>query len=333
MKKLILLLSLTLPVFAQQTKVSPDCTLGPGVVSFAGTGNSTSFDNRPVSSSTGIPCTNWSLTWSAQASVTSLTIKIEAAPDSNGAPGTFAAIASGSTFPSGKVNIATSTGYYPWVRVSVTVVGGTGSITGVLNGWRDNADTIGGGGGGGGGCTAPCVVIGPDAPNSVPSQDPVQVAGFDGTDVQRIATDTSGNTKVVGLSASGASLSGNPVPMANLDANAHIIVPTIGTKSVAVSLSSVSGENQIIAASGSTLVRITHISIGMSGAATVSIDAGTGTNCGTGTSTIWGPYPSNTTGFSLDFDASTLFAPAGNAVCLNFGGTVTAGGGATFAQY
>jgi hypothetical protein len=70
----------------------------------------------------------------------------------------------------------------------------------------------------------------------------------------------------------------------------------------------------------------------MTGASTVSITAGTGTNCGTSTTTLWGPYPSNTTAFTEDF-TGILTAPAGNAVCLNFGGTVTAGGGVSYAQY
>jgi hypothetical protein len=150
--------------------------------------------------------------------------------------------------------------------------------------------------------------------------------------VQFISTATSGRTKVVGGAAIGSSSSGNPVPLAKLDGAGNIIIPNFCTKQAAISLSSVSGENQIIALSGSTVVRICNIAVGMTAQATVSIDVGTGTNCGTGTTTLWGPYPTNTTGFTEDF-LGVLLVPAGDAVCLNFGSTVTAGGGVSYAQY
>lgn len=288
--------SFAFPAFSQQTKLQPDCTLG---AVFAGTGNSSNYDNRSVSANSGVPCTLWALTWSAQTAVTSLTINIEGAPDSAGAPGTFASLASGSTFPSGKVTYSASTAYSPWIRITVSAAGSGGQINATLNGWREDQASIGGGGGGGSGCPGttgtPCVVVGPTATGAAPTDSPVQIA--------------------------------------ELDHAGNIITPVVGNKANAIALSAVSGENQIIALSGTTVIRLTHLSVGMSVAATVSIDVGTGTNCGTGTATIWGPYPSNTTGFSLDFDESPLTVPAGDAVCLNFGATVTAGGGAAYAQY
>ena len=123
-----------------QSKIAPDCQLGNIV--FTGVGNSVNFDNRPQSSNTGIPCALWNLVWSAQASVTSVTLQIEGAPDSNGAPGTYSVLASGTTFPSGKVNYSATTGYYPWMRVRVNAVGGTGNISATLSGWRTDAITI-----------------------------------------------------------------------------------------------------------------------------------------------------------------------------------------------
>jgi hypothetical protein len=138
---------------------------------------------------------------------------------------------------------------------------------------------------------------------------------------------------VVGLTNVGLPPASPPVLIAEDDGSGNVIIPTLGTKSVAINLSGATGENQIIALSGSTIVRIAHISVSMSAASTVSIDVGTGSNCAGGTATIWGPYPSNTTSFSLDLEPSMLKGPAGDAICLNFGGTVTAGGGVTFAQY
>lgn len=123
-----------------------------------------------------------------------------------------------------------------------------------------------------------------------------------------------------------------PCVVANLNGAGNVIIPNYCTDTAAINLSSVTGENQIIAASGSTVIRLCNIAVGMTGASTVSITAGTGTNCGTSTTTLWGPYPSNTTAFTQDL-AGSILVLAGDAVCLNFGSTVTAGGGVSYSQF
>ena len=123
-----------------------------------------------------------------------------------------------------------------------------------------------------------------------------------------------------------------PCVVANLNGAGNVIIPNYCTDTAAINLSAVTGENQIIAASGSTVIRLCNIAVGMTGASTVSITAGTGTNCGTSTTTLWGPYPSNTTAFTQDL-AGSILVPAGDAVCLNFGSTVTAGGGVSYSQF
>jgi hypothetical protein len=160
----------------------------------------------------------------------------------------------------------------------------------------------------------------------------VQTAGNDGTDIRLIRTDSSGRTQVVGGAAVGAGLAGAPVPVASLDNAGNIIVRDYCNAAAPISLSSATGENQIIALSGTTVIRICNIAVGLSGASTVSITTGTGTNCGGSTTTLWGPYPANTTAFTEDWSAA-LYVPAGQAVCLNLGGTVTVGGGVSYAQY
>jgi hypothetical protein len=277
----------------------------------------------------------------------SFSIELDCAPDATVAGGTptpgayTACTATTGTNPSTMpqygyitfVGYQTALGSAPWVKLNLTAIS-SGNMTAYAMGFNA-ADPEGGSGSGGCAGTAgtPCIVAGPNAPGTASTKDPVQVAGNDGTDVQAIKTDTSGRTQAVGAAAVGAAAVGDPVPIAELDGADKILIPTIGTKSAAISVSAASGEQQIIALSGSTVIRISHISVGMSTAATVSIDVGTGSNCGSGTATIWGPYPSNTTGFSLDLEPSVLSVPAGDAVCLNFGATVTAGGGVTFAQY
>jgi hypothetical protein len=130
-------------------KLTPDYVYAN--LTFSGVSTSPNFDNRP---SNGDPCAVWTLDYSAEPSVTSLTITIEGAPDDNGAPGAFAVIATSSVFPSAKVNFYTSTGYYPWMRVAITAVGGVGAISATLCGYRDNPGSITSGGGGGGGGTS-----------------------------------------------------------------------------------------------------------------------------------------------------------------------------------
>jgi hypothetical protein len=302
MKRLFALLIFISPLLFGQnsTQIQPDCTVGN--IFFSAVGNSSVFDNRPQSPNSGPPCTNWELTYTATTGSPTLSISIQEAPNNNGVPGSFTTItgATSTITPSASILVTHSagTGYWPFIRVALTALG-SGSITATLNGWRDSAASISGGGGGGGsGCpgtiSTPCVVIGPTAIGSAPTDSPVQVADVDGA--------------------------------------GNVITPSYSTKAIAINLSAVTGANQIIAASGSTIVRITNISVGMTTASTVSITAGTGTNCGTSTTTLWGPYPSNTTAFAQDF-AGILVAPAGDAVCLNFGGTVTAGGGVSYSQY
>ena len=94
-----------------------------------------------------------------------------------------------------------------------------------------------------------------------------------------------------------------------------------------------SGLTQIVAASGSTQVRICHVNFSNSGTSNVTIEYGTGTNCGTGTTATSGAYQS-VLAVALDFtprDALTF--PAGKAVCLNFASSVTSGGLVSYAQF
>jgi len=162
MKRLIFLFLLFTPLLFEQTQsaIAPACSLGPGQLSFNGTGNSNAFDNRPVSSAGLVTCSNWTLDYSAQSAVSSLTIQVQGAPDSNGSPGTFTSLGSSTTFPSGEITV--NGNYSPWMRVAVTAAGANGPISALLNGYRNGS---GGGGGGGGGATGPTGPTGPSGPS------------------------------------------------------------------------------------------------------------------------------------------------------------------------
>ncbi len=65
-------------------------------------------------------------------------------------------------------------------------------------------------------------VVGPGAIGAAPTTNPVYVAGFDGTNLQALRTDTTGRQVVVGAAASGAAASGNPVLVAGEDGSGNV---------------------------------------------------------------------------------------------------------------
>jgi hypothetical protein len=97
-----------------------------------------------------------------------------------------------------------------------------------------------------------------------------------------------------------------------------------------------SGATQIIAASGSTVIRICHVSWTTNTASVNSkLVYGTGSNCGTGTNNLTGFYyvaSGAVAAVALD-PAGTLRTPASQAVCLNVDGATDVGGVVTYAQF
>ena len=189
-------------------------------------------------------------------------------------------------------------------------------------------------GGGSGGCSAPCVVIGPDAPGAAPTQDPVQAAGFDGTDVRRILTDSSGRTVVTPQAAVGAA-AGNPFPGGFRDDSGNVQAnygfPDQATVTIAA------GTDAVIATGA--MGKKTYIGtlvFSLDSAQSVTIRQGTtsSTPCDTGTATIIGPLPATTT-VALDPNTQGPFHTTTNAndLCIHLGGSATVGGGLTYGQH
>lgn len=93
------------------------------------------------------------------------------------------------------------------------------------------------------------------------------------------------------------------------------------------------GDTQIIAASGSTVVRICHISFASASAVDIKVTQGTGVNCATGPADLTGLYRA-VTSVALDFQpTAALRSSASQAVCLNQSGAVNTGGVVIYAQY
>ena len=283
------------PAAAQTTVVQPNCD-----VAFTFTGTS---QRSPITgcaqNAQGV--VDWRLVYT-NVGFSVVSLAVQGAPDTGGAPGSwsnFATVEDGS-------NPATSTafgtnrvaGYYPWVSVLATLTG-SGTIVGHLYGCKlPGCSDLNLGSGGGTGCVSPCVVIGPDAPGAIPTQSPVQVSGYDGTDVRRILTDLGGRT-----------IAGALPNMAN------------------IALSS-SGLTKIITHTANTMI-VTGLLVSFTGGVTtLQLEYGTGTNCGTGTTALTGTFQSVAT-FAFD---PPFLVPAGNDLCINLGSSLTGGGTATYAN-
>ena len=100
-------------------------------------------------------CVDWRLVYFSTG-FSALSLVVQSAPDSAGAPGTWATFA-GTVLeginPNTSITGGTThlSGFFPWNRVYLTSVTGTGVISGILYGCRSPGCSSGGGSGGGGG--------------------------------------------------------------------------------------------------------------------------------------------------------------------------------------
>lgn len=99
----------------------------------------------------------------------------------------------------------------------------------------------------------------------------------------------------------------------------------------AVSLTA-AGNTQIIALSGSTTIRICHLSLSAAAAEDIKVTTGTGANCATGTADVTGLYRT-ATALALDFTTGPLKGAAGAAICISQSAVVNAGGVVVYAQF
>ena len=176
------------------------------------------------------------------------------------------------------------------------------------------------------------MVIGPDAPGSASSQNPVQVAGNDGTDVRAIKTDTAGDTLVAG-SAPAGSAAGNPVTIGFKDDSSNALSAFAFPDQLASSLSS-GTDVVIVAGTGGKNTFVGHLAYSWDSAQTVTIQQGTGTTCLTSTLALYGPF-ANLLAMTLDFDTAGALhtTVTGRDLCLHFGGSVTGGGGVVYGSH
>ena len=159
MKKLLFLLLLPLAVLAQNTKVVPDC-----VIPFNFTANN-STSNLTCGAPNGSPNSSGIAFWLVvydNTGFSAVSLAVQSAPDVSGAPGTYVNFA-GTVFSSAQVpgssgvnpNTATTSaftgfaGYYPWMRVTLASITGTGRVKGNLYGFLNSTLAKAGSGSGG----------------------------------------------------------------------------------------------------------------------------------------------------------------------------------------
>jgi hypothetical protein len=275
--------------FAQQNNVviQPDVSFNFGPLTTTGT------VQYPVSTS-DVSVKYWRFSYQSTG-FSGLSIELDCAPDSSGAPGTFVACpgtvtdgANPQTSTTGGITTITvnATTANPWVQINLASTTGTGAIRGRVYGYRINPA------GGGGGCTSPCTVIGPDTPGTAPTQNPVEDSGFDGTNVRRFLTDTSGRAIVT---------------LAN------------GTATVCPSQAlfnfSTSGNAQLVAASGTNRILICHYDVAFASGTDFKLTYGTGSNCAMGTTDLTGLKKNILTDAEDYGPFAPLTVPAGNALC------------------
>jgi len=323
--------------FGQGTQIQNDCIVGFGIssgFSLTGAGANVQFSNQRYG------CFDWRVIYFVDG-FSAISLVVQSAPDSAGNPGSWSTFV-GTVIDGVNPNTATTfastrlTGSPPWVRVLLNTVTGSGSVTGVLYGCKQpgcstSELTSSSGGSACVGTTAkPCVVAGTDAPGAASTQNPVQVAGNDGTDVRAIATDSAGDTKVVGAAAVGSAVKA-PVTTGARGSTGNALNDFVCDQQAAISITT-SGLVQIATGNNSQTTRICHIDFALSASSNFTIEYGTGTNCGTGTGSLSGTYPAVLT-FAADYNERAPLTIFGNNVCLNVVSSVTGGGFVTYAVF
>ena len=286
MKKYLLAAALAISVYGQ----TPDC-ISSFTLSAAGSSNALKDQG----------CIFWNFAYTSTG-FTGLSLLLQQAPDNAGVPGSFVTFA-GTTVLGSNPGTSTTGAYFTatasatnlaaWLRVTLSGTTGTGTIIGFIYGYKTYPGASGSGGGGSG-CTAPCVVIGPDAVGATPTQPPVQ-SGF-------------------------------------VDSAGHVVAPEVCTLSAFFDTSA-SGNTLLVAASGTTKVYLCHFTFQDVGTGnTVQVKQGTGATCAGSTANFGMAYVAVAAG-AEDYTLNPLISSASNAVCINLANATRVTGEITYGQH
>lgn len=195
--------------------------------------------------------------------------------------------------------------------------------------------------------TGRAMAVGAAADGVAVAGNPLLMGGFDGTNAQSVSTDTSGQVIPSNASSAGADGVSNTVAT-QTGAAAAVLYPrpmpvrfngstwdreySCNSQAV-ITFTAASGSLEIVSLTASQVIRICHVSLSSSAATNITLQYGTGSNCGTGTTAISGAY-NNVVTLAINFmpEAAPRTA-ASNAFCVVSSATATIGGMVVYAKY
>ena len=308
MKQFLTILFLALPLAAQPTTYvlsQPDCQIFFHFTA-AGQTSPTSpnagLDNRTAG------CTTWNVSY-VSSGFTAVNVVLQSAANNNGAPATY-----NNGFPVQQVVLSGVnpmlnttagfvwiTGYNAWVQMLLFSKTGTGVVDGAAYGWRI-----------------------PSASANGTAAANVNIAQFGGTNVALGQAHMAASMPVViadNQSALSVSQSTTPWVFNQSQAGGSSVY---GCNSQALFNLSTSGDTLLVAASGSKVIRVCHISFTTTAPEDFQLDSDT--NCATSPAALTGLYK-QVNGLALDFGPySNLVVPSGKALCLNQSAVQVTGG-------
>lgn len=338
---LVLLLLAALSVASAQQFVvpQPDCLI---FFHFTATGQTS-----PTSPNAGLDnrtngCTTWNISFT-NVTLTNATVTLQSAPNTAaGIPGAWVTYANQTVINgTNPLTIAATpaagfawvVGYNPWVRVLLTIGGGpaAGVVDGAAYGWRIPSASASSQ------ATQDVNIVSPLGQALMAASIPVVIASNQSAlGIQGISlAQADGINNTASVIATG--------PTGTPTASFAQIFPYrfngstwdrefACTNRAAFDLAG-AGNTQIIAASGTTSVRICHISLSTTPPEDIKFTEGTGANCVTGTADLTGLYK-QVTALAFDFGSvGALRGSASQAICINQSSAQAAGGVVIYAQY
>lgn len=194
------------------------------------------------------------------------------------------------------------------------------------------------------------IAVGAAASGATAAGNPVLIAGVDtaGPNARAIHTDSAGGVSPSSTNQTpGDAVSNTSIPGMTSSADALLYERNLpylfngvswdrqfSCQSVAsVTFTAASGSLQVVALSASKIIRICSIALSSDTATNITLQNGTGANCGTGTTSLSGAFQ-NVLSLVIPFGAdSALRVPVSNAFCINSSVAATIGGVVTYAQF
>jgi hypothetical protein len=348
MKRIFLLVLFLAGTIYAQSPQTPDCSQS---LSFTRAQAGTVL---PVNTGAQNGCATFRLTW-VVTGFSAVTISLQGSQDNSTFANFISTLVLEGTNPTSWTSATTSNsivvqGYLPYVRVNISSVTGTGTVATTLLGWRGTTPATGGGGAGGlsdvniadvagtatvtGGVAGLLGVGGAAADGANSAGNPVLIGGHDTAATPKahiVQTDTFGDIVLAGVSASqsdgssntptipGLGTAGSPTPSTQRSFPFKFNGSTwdrdfICASSAEVALSG-TGYTEIVAASGSTVIRVCKVMVTSASSGTPVVNTFTAAfgTCASSPTEIFNL--AGITGMDSDFPGA-LRGASGTAFCM-----------------